>query len=115
VAITGTHALVYTSEPEAVRTIFRDVFGFEHVDAGDGWLVFRLPPAELGVHSTEHHARYDLNLICDDIVATKAELEAKGIEFAGEPVDEGWGVGVTMKLPGGLELFLYEPRYNTAI
>ena len=114
-AIIGAHALIYTSEPEAVRAIFRDVLGFEHVDAGDGWLVFRLPPAELGVHSTEQQARYDVNLMCDDIAATKAELEAKGIEFVGEPVDEGWGIGAVMKLPGGVELFLYEPRYNTAI
>jgi hypothetical protein len=115
VAITGVHALVYTSEPEAVREIFRDVFGFEHVDAGGGWLIFKLPPAELGIHPEEHVVRRDVSLMCDDIRATMDELKARGIQFAGEPEDEGFGIGVTMILPGGAEVFLYEPRHETAI
>ncbi|MGH2995711.1 MAG: VOC family protein [Gaiellaceae bacterium] len=114
-AITGIHALVYTSEPEAVRAVFRDVFGWEHVDAGDGWLIFALPPAELGVHPAEHWVRRDLSLMCDDIRTTMAELRAEGIEFDGEPTDEGFGIGVTMLLPGGAEILLYEPRHPTAI
>jgi len=114
-AITGIHGLIYTSEPEAVRAVFRDVFGWEHVDAGDGWLIFKLPPAELGIHPAEHLVRRDLSLMCDDIRATMAELQAKGIEFEGEPTDEGFGIGVTMRLPGGAELLLYEPRHPTAI
>jgi catechol 2,3-dioxygenase-like lactoylglutathione lyase family enzyme len=113
--IVGVHALLYTSEPEAARELLRDVFGWEHVDAGDGWLIFALPPAELGVHPAEHVVRRDLSLMCDDLEATMAELRAKGIEFAGEPEDEGWGIGVTMLLPGGAELLLYEPRHPTAI
>ena len=113
--INGVHALVYTSEPEAVRAIFRDIFGWQHVDAGDGWLIFALPPAELGVHPAEHLVRRDISLMCDDLPATIAELEAKGIEFDGEPTDEGFGIGVTMRLPGGTELLLYEPRHPTAI
>jgi catechol 2,3-dioxygenase-like lactoylglutathione lyase family enzyme len=115
VAITGAHVLLYTSEPEAVRTIFRDVFGWRHVDAGDGWLIFALPPAELGVHPAEHLVRRDLSLMCDDIHATMEELQAKGIEFRGAPEDEGFGIGLTMLLPGGAELLLYEPRHETAI
>ena len=114
-AITGVHALIYTSEPEAVRAIFRDVFQWEHVDGGDGWLIFALPPAEIGVHPTEFVVRRDVSLMCDDIRSTMAELQEKGIEFDGEPVDEGWGIGVTMLLPGGAELLLYEPRHETAI
>ena len=114
-AITGVHALIYTSEPEAVREIFRDVFGFEHVDAGDGWLIFKLPPAELGIHPDEYSVRRDVSLMCDDIRATMDELKGKGIQFAGEPEDEGFGIGVTMILPGGTELLLYEPRHETAI
>jgi hypothetical protein len=114
-SVTGVHALIYTSEPEAVRAIFRDVFGFEHVDAGDGWLIFKLPPAELGIHPSEHLVRRDVSLMCDDISATMAELQAKGIEFSGEPEDEGFGIGVTMILPGGAEVLLYEPRHRTAI
>jgi catechol 2,3-dioxygenase-like lactoylglutathione lyase family enzyme len=113
--ITGVHGLVYTSEPEAVRAIFRDVFGWEHVDAGEGWLIFKLPPTELGVHPAEHSVRRDLSLMCDDLEATMAELRAKGIEFRGEPQEEGFGITVTMLLPGGTELMLYEPRHPTAI
>jgi hypothetical protein len=115
VAITGVHALVYTSEPEAMRAVFRDVFAWDHVDAGEGWLIFALPPAELGVHPAEHVVRRDLSLMCDDIRSTMAELEAKGIEFAGKPADEGFGIGVTMVFPGGTEILLYEPRHPTAI
>jgi hypothetical protein len=115
VAITGVHALVYTSEPDAVRAVFRDVLGWDHVDDGGGWLIFALPPAEVGVHPSEHVTRRDVSLMCDDIHATMAELREKGIEFDGEPVDEGWGIGATMLLPGGAELLLYEPRHETAI
>ena len=113
--ITGVHALLYTSEPEAVRAVLRDVFGWAHVDAGEGWLIFALPPAELGVHPSEHLVRRDLSVMCDDLETTMAELRAKGIEFAGEPEDEGWGITVTMLLPGDTELLLYEPRHPTAI
>ena len=113
--ITGVHGLVYTSEPEAVRAIFRDVFGWAHVDAGDGWLIFGLPPAELGVHPAERSDRRSISVMCDDLKATMDELRAKGIEFRGEPRDEGFGITVTMVLPGETELMLYEPRHPTAI
>jgi catechol 2,3-dioxygenase-like lactoylglutathione lyase family enzyme len=114
VAITGVHALVYTSEPDAARAVFRDVFGWNHVDAGDGWLIFALPPAELAVHPSEQ-TKHEVCLMCDDLEATMAELRAKGVEFGGEPMDEGFGITVTMRLPGGAELLLYEPRHPTAI
>ena len=113
--ISGVHGLVYTSEPDAVRAVFRDVFGWKHVDAGDGWLIFALPPAELGVHPDERSNRRSISLMCDDLEATMAELRAKGIEFRGEPRDEGFGITVTMVLPGETELTLYEPRHPTAI
>jgi predicted enzyme related to lactoylglutathione lyase len=114
-AVTGVHGLIYTAEPEAVRAIFRDVFGWDHVDAGDGWLIFRLPPAELGVHPAKEGYRHVLSLMCDDLEATMAQLREKGIEFAGEPEEEGFGVTVMMLLPGGAEMMLYEPRHPTAI
>jgi predicted enzyme related to lactoylglutathione lyase len=118
--ITGVHALVYTSEPEAVRAVFRDVFGWRHVDDGEGWLIFALPPAELGVHPAEgptfgSGVRHQLTLMCDDISATVRELKDKGIEIQGQPQDESWGITTTMVLPGGVELMLYEPRHRTAI
>jgi catechol 2,3-dioxygenase-like lactoylglutathione lyase family enzyme len=119
-AIIGTHVLLYTSEPEALREIFRDVFGFGHVDSGDGWLIFALPPAELGIHPAEgptfeSGVRHQLTLMCDDVHATVAELRAKGVEARGEPEDEGWGITTMLALPGGVEVMLYEPRHPTAI
>jgi len=119
-AITGAHALLYTSEPDAVRAICGEVFGWRHVDAGHGWLIFTLPPAELGVHPTEGPvadgtAPHHVSLMCDDIGTTMDELRAKGIEFTGEPRDQGYGIVTTMILPGGLHMDLYQPRHPTAI
>ena len=118
--IIGAHVLLYTTEPDALRAVLRDAFGWKHVDAGDGWLIFKLPPAELGVHPAEGPTydagvRHQLSLMCDDIRATSAELKSKGIEVVGEPVDEGWGITVSIKLPGGVDVQLYEPRHAQAI
>src|SRR5688500_17958728 len=119
-AIIGAHVLLYSSEAETVRVTFRDVFGWKHVDAGDGWLIFALPPAELGVHPTEgptHDSgvRHQFTLMCDDINSTIRELQAKGIDVQGEPSDEGFGIKVMLNLPGGVEVMLYEPRHTMAI
>jgi predicted enzyme related to lactoylglutathione lyase len=119
-AIIGAHVLLYTPEPEALRAVFRDVFGWKHVDAGEGWLIFALPPAELGVHPAEgptyeSGVRHQLTLMCDDLAATAAELRAKGVEVRGEPADEGWGITVMTVLPGGVEVMLYQPRHPVAI
>src|SRR6187200_13851 len=118
-AIIGTHMLVHTSEPEAVRAIFRDVFGWSHVDDGRGWLIFALPPAEVGVHPAEgptHDAGtgHQITLMCDDITTTVAELRDKGVEVRGEQQDQGWGVTVQIALPGGPDLMVYEPRHALA-
>jgi hypothetical protein len=96
------------------------VFGWTHVDAGEGWLIFALPPAELGVHPAEgptyeSGVRHQFTLICDDINATIRELRAKGIEVNGVPTDEGFGVTIMLNLPGGVEVLLYEPRHPMAI
>jgi len=119
-AITGAHVLLYTSQAEQVRKIFRDVIGWKHVDAGDGWLIFALPPAELGVHPAEgptyeSGVRHQFTLMCDDIESTIRELRGKGIEVKGLPEDEGYGITVMLELPGGLGVMLYEPRHATAI
>jgi hypothetical protein len=112
-AITGVHGLLYTTEPEALRAALGDVFGWPSVDAGGGWLIFRLPPAELGVHPSDS-SHHQLSLMCDDIEATMAELRSKGIAFRGEPEDQGFGIVATMVLPGGVEMMLYEPRHPIA-
>jgi hypothetical protein len=112
--ITGAHVLLYTPEAEALRGVLRDVMGWSYVDAHEGWLIFALPPAELGVHPGDS-PRHELSLMCDDIHATVADLREKGIEIRGEPEAAGFGVQVTMVLPGGVEVMLYEPRHATAI
>jgi catechol 2,3-dioxygenase-like lactoylglutathione lyase family enzyme len=119
-AITGAHAVLYTSEPERLRDLLRDVFGFRNVDAGDGWLIFALPPAELGIHPAEgptfeSGVRHQLTLMCDDIAKTVDELRRKGVDVRGAPLDEGWGITTTLVLPGGVDVMLYEPRHPTAI
>ena len=119
-AIVGLHALLYSTEPEALRATLRDVFGWEHVDAGGGWLIFALPPAELGVHPPEGPTwdagqRHQLTLMCDDVAATARELREKGVEVRGEPEDEGFGITVTIGLPGGVEMLLYEPRHASPL
>ena len=115
-AITGAHMLIHTPEPEAVREIFRDVFGLDHVDDGQGWLIFALPPAELGVHPTEPGAgHHEISFMCDDIETTMAELTANGVDIEGPPNDEGWGITVKMRLPGEVDVLIYQPRHNTAI
>jgi catechol 2,3-dioxygenase-like lactoylglutathione lyase family enzyme len=119
-AIIGAHVLLYSAEADAVRAIFRDVLGWKHVDAGEGWLIFALPPAELGVHPAEgptyeSGVRHQFSLMCDDITATIRDLRAKGVDVKGEPTDEGYGITVMLGLPGGVDVMLYEPRHPAAI
>ena len=113
--IVGAHVLLYTPEADAVRALLRDALGWEHVDAGDGWLIFALPPAELGVHPSDGATTHELSLMCDDIAATTAELRAKGIEIRGEPEDRGYGIVTKIVLPGGVEIDLYEPRHASPL
>jgi catechol 2,3-dioxygenase-like lactoylglutathione lyase family enzyme len=111
--INGAHVVIYSRDAEADRAFIRDVLGFGHVDAGDGWLIFKLPPAEAAVHPAGERGAHELYLMCDDIETTTAELAEKGAEF--EPVrDAGWGRLSAVKLPGGGELGLYQPRHLVA-
>ena len=119
--ITAVHTIVYTSDPDATRAFFRDVLEFPSVDTGGGWLIFRTGPSELGVHSRswEHEGttgstdqQFDVSLMCDDLDATVAQLTAKGAEFAGGQLDQGWGVTIQLKVPGAGELTLYQPKYD---
>ena len=115
--IIGTHAVIYAEDPEATRAFFRDVLGLPNIDAHDGWLIFKLPPAEFGVHPIGGLAldsgRHELYLMCDDVEATVKELTAKGVEFTSGIEDQGFGLVTTMRVPGGGKLGLYEPRHLT--
>src|SRR5882724_7433449 len=112
--ITGAHAVIYSDRADEVRVFLRDVLGLSGVDAGGGWLVFGLPPAEVAVHPSEGEGQHELYLMCDDLAATMAELEARGVEFG--PVSEPrWGRLTSIALPGGGQLGLYQPRHPTAI
>lgn len=112
--ITGVHALIYSHDAEKDRAFMRDVLGFKAVDAGDGWLIFKLPPAELGVHPAEGETHSELYLLCDDITATIGELRSKGVGCS-EPSDQGWGVLSMISMPSGARLGIYEPRHLLAI
>ncbi len=122
--INGVHLLLYSRDPEADRAFFRDVLGFQSVDAGEGWLIFALPPAEIGIHPgdgkfVEHHADHELSgsviyLMCDDLPATMEMLKKKGAETTAI-VQAGWGTTTTVRLPGGGGLGLYQPRHATAL
>jgi catechol 2,3-dioxygenase-like lactoylglutathione lyase family enzyme len=111
--ITGAHAVVFTRDAEAARGLFRDVLGFPSVDAGGGWLIFALPRAEVAAHPADGDERQELYLMCDDIEATAEELRAKGVELSRPISDAGWGLVTAIRVPGGGELGLYEPRHPT--
>ncbi len=112
--ISGAHVIVYSRDAEADRRFLGEVLGLGHVDAGDGWLLFKAPPTEIAVHPTDGPGSHELYFMCDDIQATVAELQAKGVELASPVADRGWGLLTTIRLPGGGELGLYEPRHPTA-
>ena len=121
--IIGTHLLLYSRDPEADRAFFRDVLGFHHVDAGGGWLIFALPPAEMGIHPAEEnltqtHAGHDLAtgtlyLLCSPLKETVDNLAAKGVNHT-ELREAEWGVATSVRLPGGASLGLYEPKHVLA-
>lgn len=115
--ITGIHAIVFAQDAEAARAFIADVLGLRAVDAGGGWLIFALPPAELACHPTapDDSGRHELYLMCDDVEATVADLEAKGVEFVAPISDAGFGRMTRMAVPGGGELGLYEPAHPSPL
>ena len=115
--IDGAHVIIYSKDAEADKAFFMNVLKFGHVDVGHGWLIFKLPPAELGVHPVMDNGSpmHQISFMCDDLDATIAELQDHGIEIRGEPKNEGFGITTTVVLPGGVDVMLYEPRHPTAI
>jgi catechol 2,3-dioxygenase-like lactoylglutathione lyase family enzyme len=113
--ITGIHTIVSTTDVGKTRAFFRDVLGLPSVDAGRGWLIFALPPAELAAHPDDSGGKHELYLMCDDIEGTMAALSKKGVRFTRPVADRGWGLLTSLQLPGAGELWLYEPKHPVAI
>ena len=111
--ITGTHAILYAKKAESTRKFFRDVLEMPSVDVGGGWLIFALPPAELGVHPTmgKDGECHELFFTCDNLAGTVADLKKKGVKFKGKVHEQPWGSLITMKVPGGGEMGLYQPKH----
>ena len=112
--ISGVHAIIYSPQAERLREFFRDELKLASVDAGRGWLIFALPPAEIAMHPDDE-SHHELFLMCDDVHATTAELKRKGVELSMPISDRGWGLVTRLKLPSGDEIGLYQPKHPTAI
>lgn len=116
--INAVHMLIYSDDPAADRAFLRDVLGYPYVDDGDGWLIFKLPPGEVGVHPAhgEHDAAREIEMyfMCDDLDATLADLTAKGVTTLAPVTKQDWGIATAIKLPGGGKVGLYQPFHPTA-
>jgi catechol 2,3-dioxygenase-like lactoylglutathione lyase family enzyme len=113
--IEGAHTILFAEDAERARAFLRDVLGFEAVDAGDGWLIFALPPGELAVHPGSGPGHHALFFMCRDIAETVRRLEAEGVEFLSPVEDEGWGLITAFRIPGAGEIGLYEPRHPSPL
>ena len=114
--IKGVHTMFYSSEPDALRAFLRDKLGFPYTDVGEGWLIFDLPEADMGCHPAEPgkgapSGTHDVSFYCDDIAKTVAELKRRGVEFAEPVTDQGFGLVTRFKMPGDINVLLYQPRY----
>jgi catechol 2,3-dioxygenase-like lactoylglutathione lyase family enzyme len=110
--IIGVHAIIYTKEADQARSFFRDILKFPYIDAGFGWLIFALPPAELGIHPAARSTSHELFLMCDDIKAIVKELKNKGVKFTKPVNSEQWGLVTYIEIPGGGEIGLYQPKHH---
>jgi hypothetical protein len=109
--ITGAHSIIYSKDAAADRAFLKELFDFPHVDVGGGWMIFGLPPAELAVHPGNKNDVHELYLMCDDVEALVASLAARGVKAS--PIQNlGWGMLISVKLPGGGKLGIYQPRHE---
>jgi len=113
--IIGVHAIMFSPDAEGLRDFLHDVLELPSVDAGNGWPIFALPPAELAAHPTEGEGGHELYLMCDDLHATLDDLNAKGVEAMRPVSEEAFGLMTAIRLPDGTELGLYEPHHKTAL
>ena len=114
--IKGVHTMFYSSQAAELRAFIRDKLGFSFTNVGDGWLIFNLPEADMGVHpaapeGSGQPGTHDISFYCDDIGKTVADLKRKGVEFTMEAEDHGYGFVTYFKMPGEVIVQLYEPRY----
>lgn len=112
--ISGTHVIIYSKDAAADRAFFKDILGFTSVDAGHGWLIFALPPAEIACHPSDRNDVHELYFMCADLKGEMSELAAQGIACS-EVQEAPWGSVTRMRLPGGGEIGLYQPRHATAL
>ncbi len=112
--INGAHVIIYSKNVDADRAFFRDVLQFPAVDAGRGWLIFALPPAELAMHPAEENESHELYLMCPDLKAVLASLQANHVRFDA-PTEARWGTIVNVDLPSGGRIGLYQPKHPTAL
>src|SRR5580692_748616 len=112
--LSGAHVIVYSKDAEADRVFFRDVLGFSAVDAGHGWLIFALPPSEAAFHPAEANGKHELYFMCDDLKAEISALATQGVKCS-EVHEERWGSITKLRLPGGGEIGLYQPKHPTAL
>jgi catechol 2,3-dioxygenase-like lactoylglutathione lyase family enzyme len=112
--IFGAHVIVYSKNAEADRAFFRDTLGFKSVDAGHGWLIFALPPAEAAFHPSDKNGVHELYFLCDDLKAEMASLAKKHVKCS-EVHEERWGSITKIRLPGGGDVGLYQPKHPTAL
>ena len=112
--IFGAHVVIYSNDPAADRAFFKDILGFASVDAGHGWLIFALPPAEAAVHPAEQHNRHELYFMCDDLKAEISALAQKGVRCS-DIQQARWGSITKFRLPGGSDVGLYQPKHPIAI
>lgn len=116
--IRGVHTMFYSSQADQLRAFLRDKLGFtSFTDVGDGWIIFNLPEADMGIHPTEAgqeppSGTMDISFYCDDIETTVAELKERGVEFVGEIADHGYGLVTHFMMPGDIKVQLYQPRYS---
>jgi len=115
--INAMHAMIFAKDVDKTRAFLRDVLQLKHVDAGEGWLIFALPPAEVGVHPVEdgEQPQHRLYFMCDDIKKTMAELKGRKVEFVGDVQDQGWGLTIPMRVPGADDIVLYQPRHPSPL
>jgi catechol 2,3-dioxygenase-like lactoylglutathione lyase family enzyme len=112
--IFGAHVVIYSNDAAADRLFLRDVLGLSAVDAGGGWLIFALPPAEVAVHPAENGSRHGLYFMCTDLAAEISALGKKGVSCS-EVKEARWGTITYIRLPGGGEVGLYQPKHPTAV